>query len=108
MSAPAKPLSLNPQTAYIHITSSQSPSTLAQAFDQRNSQYKLQYLGPVGELQGEHVFEVRQAGSGSILERGSALWKEGEIGILSAVKGVEGVKGAKVLDVKQRTKRDEF
>jgi hypothetical protein len=108
MSAPAKPLDLDPDTAYIHITSSQPASSLSQTFASQSSAYRLHYVGPVGELKGEHVFEVRQAKGLHAVKRDSETWTHSQQDIIGAAKAVDGVSGVKVLETKQRVKRSEF
>lgn len=101
MASPAKPLNLQPGLSYIHVTSSQPPQAIQDALS--HDQIKLKYLGPVGELEGEHVFEVRSPNGQDVLPRG-----ELPTDLVGAVKGIQGVKGAKVLETKQRAKREEF
>lgn len=97
-----KPPTLLPGKAYIHITSPLPASSIQNSLS--HPQYRLDYVGPVGELEGEHIFQVIATGSNDIAERASI--PEGDL--LKAVKEVNGVKGAKVLEKKQRAKRDEF
>ncbi|KAK1921955.1 hypothetical protein DB88DRAFT_375357 [Papiliotrema laurentii] len=101
MSTAKKPVAMQPGLAYIHVTSAQPPSTITSALS-AHSQYHLEYLGPVGELEGEHIFQVQRP-DGGVVPR-SELPED----VLSAIKTVQGVKGAKVLETKQRAKRDEF
>jgi hypothetical protein len=108
MSTPAKPVTLNPQLTYLHVTSPQPHSVLSETFSVKHPDYRLHYVGPVGELKGEHIFEVHQAQKAGAVERDSMEWKNGGQEVLQAIKAVEGVKGVKVLEVKQRAKRDEF
>jgi hypothetical protein len=100
-SRPAKPLTLLPGHSYIHITSPHPPQRLVEGSRPPDG-LEISYVGPVGELDGEHIFEVKRPG-GQVVPRG-----ELPNGVVGALKAVEGVKGAKVLEVKQRAKRDEF
>jgi hypothetical protein len=100
-SKPAKPPALLPGHSYIHITSSQAPQRIVDGSRPPDG-LAITYVGPVGELDGEHIFEVTHAGGG-VVPRG-----ELPSGVVDALKAVQGVKGAKVMEVKQRAKRDEF
>ncbi|WVQ84649.1 hypothetical protein IAT38_006804 [Cryptococcus sp. DSM 104549] len=104
--APAKPLQLDPSKIYLHITHSPPqipPSTVS------HSSCNLNYIGQVGELEGEGIFEVVKRDGGGAVRRGEDLWRNGEKGLLEEVKQLEGVKGVKVVpEMKQRAKRDEF
>jgi hypothetical protein len=60
----------------------------------------------VGELKGEHIFEV--VGPEGPMRRDSRQWKEMQEDVLRDVGAVEGVKSAKVLEMRQRAKRNEF
>ena len=99
---PQKPVHIQPGLSYVHISTSKSPLDISSALAS-NPEYKLHYLGPVGELEGEHIFEVQNAQS-EVVRRDQLGEKE----VLHIVKAVDGVKGAKVLETKQRAKRDEF
>lgn len=104
MSAQAKiPLALQPGLSYIHITSKQSPQQIQASVP--NKDWEINYLGPVGELEGEHIFEVRRP-SGEVVKREELA--EGPGGVVDVLKGISGVKGAKLLETKQRAKRTEF
>jgi hypothetical protein len=92
MSSQAKiPPALQPGLSYIHITSPQTPEQIQASIP--NKDWAIKYLGPVGELDGEHVFEVRKL-SGEVLKRDELA--EGAGGVVSVLKGVQGVKGVKV------------
>ncbi|KAI9634132.1 uncharacterized protein MKK02DRAFT_38804 [Dioszegia hungarica] len=88
MAQPQKPPNLDPNHVYIHITSPSSPSTIADSLAPATGDNSLKYIG-----QGAPVKRDTEGGAGA----GS--------GVVTALKGVEGVKGAKVLEVKQRAKR---
>lgn len=103
MAQPRRPPNLDPNHIYIHITSPSSPSTISSAFI--SGDQSLSYVGPVGELQGEHIFEVQR--QGQAVKRDQQGSGEAGSTVVSALKEVEGVKGAKVLEVKQRAKRGE-
>lgn len=62
------------------------------------------YVGPVGELPDEHVFEVTEAGKA--VDPAGEFWKAQGADVVQQLKG-EGIK-AEVLVHKQRAKRDEF
>jgi len=98
MSAPIKPVKLEPDSSYIHITSSQTPETIQQQAAKQNVQ--LQHKGPVGELEGEHIFEVLDTGRRAVARDTGAVDSA-----VSALKGTEGVKDAKVMETRQRAKR---
>ncbi|GFZ48755.1 hypothetical protein JCM24511_06504 [Saitozyma sp. JCM 24511] len=112
--APAKPPALDPSNTYIHITSPSSPSSLSSLLTSAlsalpsagGSGSTLRYIGPVGELRGEHIFEV--VGPDGPVRRDSPFWRESQGGIMGSIKAAEGVKGAKVMEMKQRAKRDEL
>jgi len=104
MSTQAKiPPALQPGLSYIHITSPQPPDQIQAAIPKKD--WEIKYLGPVGELDGEHIFEVRKP-SGEVVKRDELA--EGAGGVVSVLKGVQGVKAVKVLETKQRAKRSEF
>lgn len=101
MSAALKPPKLEPGHSYVHVTSPSGPDAIANAL-QADQHCRLRYVGPVGELKGEHIFEVQHPdGTGRPMERA-------EQPILEAINRVEAVKGVKVMEVKLRAKRDEF
>jgi hypothetical protein len=105
---------LDPSNTYIHITSPSSPSSLSSLLTSALSALPnaggtggtLRYIGPVGELKDEHIFEV--VGPDGPVRRDSPLWKESQGGIMGSIKAAEGVKGAKVMEMRQRAKRDEL
>lgn len=101
MATPSKPPALLPGLSYLHVTSSQPPQTIQDSFTP--SSFRLHYVGKVGELEGEHIFEVRHPAGTEVIPRDQL---PGDV--VSAVKGIEGVKGVKILETKQRAKRDEF
>ncbi|EIW71986.1 hypothetical protein M231_06194 [Tremella mesenterica] len=101
MTTPVKPPSLDPNHIYIQITSPLSPSDLSRHASA--GQLQLRYLAPVGELKGEHIFEVIQ--NGQLVQRDHEAWVGSGGEFIKVLKGVQGVKGVKVMDVKQRTKR---
>jgi len=98
MSAPVKPVKLEPNSSYVHITSSQTPETIQQQAAKQNVQ--LQHKGPVGELEGEHIFEVLDTGRRAVARDTGTVDSA-----VSALKGTEGVKDAKVMETRQRVKR---
>lgn len=98
MSAPIKPVKLEPNSSYIHITSSQTPEAIQQQAAQHNVQ--LQHKGPVGELEGEHIFEILDAGRRAVARDTGVVDSA-----VTALKGSEGVKDAKVMETRQRAKR---
>jgi len=100
MSTPVQPPKLEPGRAYVHVSSHSSPDSISNALE-ATSHCRLQYIGPVGELKGEHIFEVKQADGQGPIERT-------EQSILGAIKAVPGVKTVKTMEVKQRAKRDEL
>jgi hypothetical protein len=102
MAQPQKPPNLDPNHVYIHITSPASPSTIASSL-KTSEDGGIRYVGPVGELSGEHIFEVLQKGGPVKRDVGGA--EAVGSGVVAALKGQEGVKGAKILEVKQRAKR---
>lgn len=103
MAGPAKPPNLDPNHVYIHVTSSESPSDIAASLRPSTPGNSVRYIGPVGELAGEHIFELHR--DGSPLKRAVAGSVSVGQGMVQDLKGVQGVKGAKVLEVKQRAKR---
>ncbi|GMK56558.1 hypothetical protein CspeluHIS016_0303980 [Cutaneotrichosporon spelunceum] len=93
------PTAILPGHTYIHITSHMAPEDLSRQLS--DSPVKLEYRGPVGELEGEHVFEVVGAAD-------SDVWKRDSTNVIRNVREKDGVSGAAVLEAKQRAKRDEF
>jgi hypothetical protein len=101
MSAPVKPVKLEQTSTYIHITSSLDPSTITEHAAEKN--VRLQHKGPIGELDGEHIFEVLDGRTAVArdTEQGRSLVESA----LSTMRGSEGVKGAQIMETKQRAKR---
>jgi len=98
MSAPIKPVKLEPNSSYIHITSSQTPEAIQQQAAKQNVQ--LQHKGPVGELEGEHIFEILDTGRKAVARDTGVVDSA-----VTTLKGSEGVKDAKVMETRQRVKR---
>lgn len=96
------PTVILPGHTYLHITSPLAPEALSASL--ASAPLKLEYRGPVGELEGEHVYEVVGGNDGLDGE----TWKRDGEHVLRSVRAVEGVKGAQELVAKQRAKRDEF
>ncbi|KAK4685522.1 hypothetical protein P7C73_g4623, partial [Tremellales sp. Uapishka_1] len=106
MAQPAKPPTLLPDHTYIHVSSSSSPPALAEKLT-TTQPIQVRYIGPVGELKGEHIFEL-VGESQTPLKRDSTFWtREGE-SLLRDLKRVEGVKKVEVMEVRQRAKRGEL
>ncbi|KLT45886.1 hypothetical protein CC85DRAFT_282036 [Cutaneotrichosporon oleaginosum] len=93
------PTIILPGHTYIHISSHIAPAELSERLS--DSPVKLEYRGPVGELEGEHVFEVVGAAE-------SNEWKRDGEHVLRSLRERDGITGANVLEPKQRVKRDEF
>jgi hypothetical protein len=118
-SGPAKPPTLHPENAYVHITSAASPSALQAAInaqpglgssltgEETGTGLSAAYVGPVGELKDEHIFAITVA-QGATVKRAESVWQKESDSVLSAIRRVEGVKGVNVLEMRQRAKRDEF
>lgn len=98
------PTTLLPDRTYLAISSSLDPESLSASL--QGLPVKLQYRGPVGELEGEHIFEVE--GSGGAIAPTSEEWTKRSEDVVQNVKRAQGVTGVKALVAKQRTKRDEF
>lgn len=90
------PANLQQGHTYLRITTS-NPSSLSLPDG-------VVYVGPVGELPDEHVFEVTQ--DGQAVDPAGSFWSTQENVVLNGVKR-SGV-SAQVLAPKQRAKRDEF
>lgn len=108
MSAPIKPPQLDPNQTYLHITSPLSPTEITQQAQTRD--ITLTYIAPVGELKGEYIFELSPGSLQPSLEHGtdgsvSEASLERRDGVARDLRGVEGIKGAKVMEQKQRAKR---
>ncbi|WVF72951.1 hypothetical protein IAT40_007769 [Kwoniella sp. CBS 6097] len=110
--APVKPIKFEPNHLYLQVSfdpstnpSQQLPANIA------HSSLSAKYLGPVGELKGEGIYQVVQANDGSAVKRdNTGLWSsEKEKEVVEVVKRSVGIKGVKVMpELKQRAKRDEF
>ena len=98
----ATPPTVLPGKAYLHVSTSKDPSSIASSMS-NHAQWNLHYIGPVGELSGEHLFEVQQP-SGAVLERSAVQERD----LVQTVKDATGVKGVKLVEMKQRAKRDEL
>ncbi|TYJ54226.1 hypothetical protein B9479_005152 [Cryptococcus floricola] len=105
MSAPNKPLQLDPSQIYLQVSHSVSqppPNPITK------TGHQLRYVGQVGELEGEGVWQVIRP-DGQVVKRGEEDWTKGEKSVVEEVKKLQGVKGVKVMpEVKQRPKRSEF
>ena len=101
MAGPVKPVKLESGHTYVHVTSAQSPNAIMSSANAAGIS-QLKYVGPIGELDGEHIFEII-AGLGDLKSAERA-----EKPTLEAIKRIEGVKAVKSLEVKQRAKRGEF
>ena len=102
MSAPKKPIQLLPYKSYVHLTSTLAPEQILQQAATKN--IELVHTGPIGELEGEHVFEVLTEHRASIA--GDSITGRNQVETaLSTLKGTEGVKNAKILESRQRAKR---
>lgn len=99
MSAPVKPPQLDPSSTYIHITSPLPPAQIAA--NASSKQVDLTYIAPVGELKGEYIFQLGISGDAGSSVAGVEKRDEA----VRALKGVEGVRGAKVMEQKMRAKR---
>lgn len=103
--APNKPPKIEPSHVYLQISHSPSqiPST---SLD--NPPWRLKYVGQVGELEGEGIFEVVQI-DGQPVKKDENVWTQKEKVLLEKVKNAVGVKSVTVLpEVRQRSKREEF
>ncbi|OCF38077.1 hypothetical protein I316_00301 [Kwoniella heveanensis BCC8398] len=109
--APVKPIKFEPNHIYLQVSfnPSSSSSNPVPPTNIVHSSLSAKYLGPVGELKGEGIYQVVQADDGSAVRRDALTWSEKEKEVVAAVKKSEGVKGVKVMpELKQRAKRDEF
>lgn len=105
MAAPAKPAHVDPSEITVHITSPSSASDLTHQLAQQPAQpLSLRYIGPVGELKGEHLFKVVTQ-EGEPVKRDEGKWADEVQALLGDVRREQGVKGAKVLEQQQRAKR---
>lgn len=100
--APKKPIQLLPYATYVHLTTSLSPETIQREAASQN--INIEHKGPIGELEGEHVFEILDARRISIAGDSPNGRDAVEIAV-TRLKGTEGIKDAKVLEQKQRVKR---
>ncbi|WVW86216.1 hypothetical protein I302_108258 [Kwoniella bestiolae CBS 10118] len=100
--APIKPIKQEPNQVYLHVSySSPDPPTLPQ------NGLEAKYLGPIGELSGEGIYQIQSGGQP--VKRDDQSWQNTQKDLLESVKRSEGVKSVKVLDEpRQRVKRDEF
>lgn len=97
------PTVILPGHTYLHISSPLAPNALSASL--ASAPLRLEYRGPVGELEGEYVYEVVGAGD---QPPEAETWKRNGEHVLRSVRAAEGVKGAQELVSKQRAKRDEF
>ncbi|KAK8853262.1 hypothetical protein IAR55_003964 [Kwoniella newhampshirensis] len=105
--SPVKPPKLEPDHVYLQISYT-SPDPLTTPLLQPASAVQVKYVGPVGELKGEGIFQVMTR-DGGIVKRGEDLWQRGEQDVVQQIKKVDGVKTVKVIpELKRRAKRDEI
>ncbi|KAL1412367.1 hypothetical protein Q8F55_000111 [Vanrija albida] len=108
MASANKPLALLPDHTYIHVSSKLPADAIAAAVSSSSHpDVKLEYRGPVGELDGEYIFEVASK-AGEPVKRSGELWSAKGDSVVHSVRAMPGVGGAEVLEHKQRAKRDEF
>ncbi|OCF77353.1 hypothetical protein I204_01341 [Kwoniella mangroviensis CBS 8886] len=101
--APVKPIKLEPDQVYIHVSysSTEPPSAVSL------NNVEAKYLGPIGELSGEGIYQIQS--HGQPVKRNDENWQNSQKDLLERVTRSEGVKSVKVMDEpKQRAKRDEF
>jgi hypothetical protein len=98
------PSNLEQGHTYLRITTA-TPSSLDLASFSGNAAPCIVYVGPVGELPDEHVFEVK-TNDGQAIDPAGQFWSSQGAGVVDGLKG-KGIK-AEVLAHKQRAKRDEF
>ncbi|EJT49944.1 hypothetical protein A1Q2_06782 [Trichosporon asahii var. asahii CBS 8904] len=96
------PAEIHPDRTYIHVTTN-DPKAIAKS---PSPGVGLEYRGPVGELDGEHVFEVTSADG--YLAPDSRQWKREGPELLKEVKAIPGVQDVQPLTAKPRAKRDEL
>jgi hypothetical protein len=101
MTAPVKPVKLEPTSSYIHITSPLDPQTIQQTASNQN--IHIQHKGPIGELEGEHIFEVLN--NGQAVARDSEGGKYIVVRALEGLKAADGVTNAQIMESRQRAKR---
>jgi len=94
------PSNLEQGHTYLRITTS-TPSAVSLG----TGSPSITYVGPVGELPDEHVFEVKTS-DGKPVDPYGEFWKTQGADVVQRLKG-QGVK-AEVLVHRQRSKRDEF
>lgn len=101
MSAPAKPIPRDSSLVYITVSSPLSPDEITRGAAEKEA--NINYIGPVGELKGEHIFQV--VAKDGPMKRDSPTWQETRTNILDGVRGVEGVWSATIMEEKSRSKR---
>ena len=101
MSAAVRPPILQPGSTYIHVTSSNSADAITNAMS-THADCRLKYMGPVGELKGEHIFEVQH------VEEHRGPMERAEPSTLEAIRRLDGVKRVKVMDTRLRAKRGDL
>jgi hypothetical protein len=102
MTAPAKPVQLLPTSTYIHISSNLDPKAIqSQAAAQS---VHIEHKGPVGELEGDHIFEVLDEGRAPVASDSVVVRDVAESAVLK-LRGTDGVKTATVMETRQRAKR---
>ncbi|WVR00142.1 hypothetical protein IAU59_007284 [Kwoniella sp. CBS 9459] len=110
--APVKPIKFEPNHIYLQVSFKpfdSSSNTPPPPSNIAHSSLSANYLGPVGELNGEGIYQVVQTTDGSAVKRDTTQWIGNERDIVDAVKRSQGVKEVKVMpELKQRAKRDEF
>lgn len=97
------PPTLYPDRTYIAVSSRLDPETLSAGLNLPDMQ--LTYRGPVGELDGEHIFEVERNGP---IAPDSPQWLEKRDSVVAGVKRAHGVTGVLPLGMRQREKRVEL
>jgi hypothetical protein len=95
MTAPVKPVKLEPTSSYIHITSPLDPQTIQQTASNQN--IHIQQKGPIGE------FEVLN--NGQAVARDSEGGKYIVVRALEGLKAADGVTNAQIMESRQRAKR---
>ncbi|WWC64533.1 uncharacterized protein I303_107143 [Kwoniella dejecticola CBS 10117] len=109
-SQPVKPVKIEPDQVYLQIsyTSSEPPSSLRLNQHANADGPEAKYLGPVGELTGEGIYQV-QSTHGSPTKRDDASWVQNQKSFVDQVRRAQGVKGVTVVGPpRARQKRDEF
>lgn len=96
------PSNLEPGHTYLRVTTT-APKDLD--LSGSGDSASIVYVGPVGELPDEHVFEVKTK-EGQVIDPAGHFWSSQGPGVVDGLKG-KGIK-AEVLAHKQRAKRDEF